>query len=297
MRDLAPMLARAFQGLDRRLSVLDVGCGISQVFEDLQRGGSQEWKKDGAAASAAAAASDSDTDADAAAVGGFEGEMIGLDYSPSVIAHLRATYPASKHPKLHWICADACHLLEDAPPAETKKKAKGKAAEDKAAAAAAADDDGASPAAGTGSGPPPLSAADRARFFRPSSFGLILDKATSDGMLCSDATALRTPLIYANVARLLAPGGLFVVASVNEPESGWFGEHVVSTLLAHSEEEEGSGGSQVRWDIEVHAPARYSDGEQGAPNVYVIRKTPLRAARTGAAQEQREGYSIKRFDY
>jgi spermidine synthase len=110
-------------------------------------------------------------------------------------------------------------------------------------------------------------------------------------MLCSDATALLTPLIYRNVARLLAPGGLFVISSVNEAESGWFGECVVSSLIEH-------GGEGVTWQIEVHSPSNYTDGEEGAPHVYIIRKSvqPPERAR-GSTQKQREPYTIKQTFY
>jgi len=78
---------------------------------------------------------------------------------------------------------------------------------------------------------------------------------------------------------------------VNEPESGWFSDHVVSTLVAH-------GGRHMRWDIEVHAPDTYSDGEEGAPFVYCIRKTERRVPRaTAHTEDEREAYTIKQFNY
>lgn len=287
--DLEPMLNKAFRGVDRSGAVLDIGCGLSTFFIDLQKGGAQDPQEANAVAAAAAAdaktagnkrKSSSSGSSSSARGPGFTGPCIGIDYSPSVIAHLQRTYPSAQHPQITWLCADACYLLEDPVAAPAKKK--GKQAKDQEDAAAAA-------SAAAGVAPPPLSAADRARMFAPGSYSLILDKATSDGMLCSDATARLTPLIYANVARLLAPGGLFVIASVNEPESGWFGEYVVSQLIEH-------GGDDTQWQIECHTPEEYKDGEEGAPNVYVIRKAVLKRARSSTI-DQREPYTIKHTIY
>jgi len=137
--------------------------------------------------------------------------------------------------------------------------------------------------------PPPLSRSEQS-LFTPESFSLIIDKATSDGMLCSDETALQTPLMYANVARLLAVNGVFIISSVNGPESGWFGEYVVSQLLEH-------GGPHC-WQIEVHSTQHYKDGEEGAPNVYLIRKYGRDESRTrSSTAQQRERYTIKQVWY
>jgi hypothetical protein len=83
---------------------------------------------------------------------------------------------------------------------------------------------------------------------------------------------------------------VFLVASVNEPEGGWFGEYVVSNLLEHSEES---------WHIEVHSPRVYNDGEEGAPNVYVIRKnvSPKQEMREATKEQRGERYTIKRVFY
>lgn len=218
--------------------------------------------------------------------------MVGLDYSPTVVAHMRSQHPPQKDEDVHWVCGDACHLL-DGDEAEEKQQQGNKRKKQRKSAGS----DSASSSSSSSSSPPPLSPSERA-LFTPESYCLILDKATSDGMLCSPETALLTPHIYANVARLLAPNGLFVVASVNEPESGWFAEYVLAQLLQH-------GGDEVQWNIEVHTPENYKDGEEGAPNVYLIRKHVAgvdarradgRSVRSSTAA-QRELYTIKQFSY
>lgn len=277
--DLAHILLPALRGVDRTKAVLDIGCGVSTFFEQLQapmKEGADESEDDEKEESG-------DGTADVGGAG-FTGECIGLDYSPTVVSHLRDRFPSSNHPHLHWICGDACHLLPDVDAAVEKPRGKAKKA--RKSAGASTDE------AASSSAPPPLTPAEQA-LFAPESFSLILDKATSDGMLCSDHTAVLTPLIYANVARLLAPNGLFVIASVNGPESGWFGEYVVSQLIEH--------GGDCQWQIEVHSPSSYTDGEEGAPNVYVIRKH-VNAASTGRAvrastASQREPYTIKHHTY
>lgn len=283
--DLERLLRKA--KVDTKAAALDVGCGMCNIFVDLQRApnnagaGAGPGEKAGAKrkASSAAAASSSSSSAAASAVApglGWTGRCIGLDYSPTVIAHMRQTYP---DPSVQWVCADACYLIDEP---ETANAGKGKGSKKQKSTAAAA----------APNAPPALSAADRA-LFTPGSFSLIFDKATSDGMLCSPQTAGLTSLLYATIARLLAPEGLYVLSSVNEPESAWFGELVVSSLIEH-------GGSDVCWQIEVHSPAQYKDGEEGAPHVYLIRKhivQPSRARVSTQQQSQREPYTIKHCMY
>lgn len=95
---------------------------------------------------------------------GFSGELVGIDYSPSVIKQMKQLYP-----KFTWVEGDA-H--------------------------------------------------DMRKHFANESFDLVIDKATSDGLLCSKKSAIKTPQIYAEVARILKPNGIFIIISVNDPEHG-----------------------------------------------------------------------------
>ena len=141
-------------------------------------------------------------------------------------------------------------------------------------------------------------------------YGLIIDKATSDGIMCAThITAAQTqqqqqpqpttslPIIhmYRMVGHCLAPGGTFICVSVQEPDSGWCHELMMAGLIEGAEgqaggaaegEERKEGGveggeaSGVRrwgWRVDVHSiggegDASYYDGEKEGPNVYVIQK-------------------------
>jgi hypothetical protein len=58
-------------------------------------------------------------------------------------------------------------------------------------------------------------------------------------------------------------------------------------------------GGDCQWQIEVHTPSNYKDGEDGAPNVYVIKKAVHAGGRAvrNATREQREPYTIKQMTY
>jgi SAM-dependent methyltransferase len=49
--------------------------------------------------------------------------------------------------------------------------------------------------------------------FRPKSFNVVLDKATMDAMMCSDIAASLVSDMFTEVARLLKPGGHYIVVS------------------------------------------------------------------------------------
>ncbi len=107
--------------------------------------------------------------------------------------------------------------------------------------------------------------------FQMETFDLILDKATSDGLCCTEESAARTPEMYKNVSRLLKPGGFFVIATVSEPESLWFSEYVVDSLIEAS--------SDYRFSVTVHHSDDYYDNEGESPFLYVIQKSirPIKA--------------------
>lgn len=182
--DLQHILLPAFEGIDRSGSVLDIGCGVSNFFDDLRKPLSTAQPK----STKAKKGKQEDATEEISGGAGFTGDFIGLDYSPTVIAHLRQQTPETAANKLHWVCGDACHLL---PEAEEQDAAASQSSRKKGKKSSSA-----SPSSSSSSAPPPLSPSVRA-LFRPESFALILDKATSDGMLCSDHTARLTPLIYA----------------------------------------------------------------------------------------------------
>ena len=146
-------------------------------------------------------------------------------------------------------------------------------------------------------------------------YGLIVDKATSDGIMCaSQATHTQQgallPIIamYRMVGHCLAPGGTFVCVSVQEPDSGWCRELMMAGLIEGAEGQsateerkdsgyvdESSGGRRWGWRVDVHSiggegEAEYYDGEKEGPNVYIIQKLTRerrsRAAKRAATSDQ-----------
>ena len=147
-------------------------------------------------------------------------------------------------------------------------------------------------------------------------YGLIVDKATSDGIMCSTPLSTHTAHgallavieMYRMVGHCLAPGGTFICVSVQEPDSGWCRELMLAGLIQGAEGQtaveeqkdggyvdEASGGRRWGWRVDVHSiggegEAEYYDGEKEGPNVYVIQKLPRerrsRAAKRASASEQ-----------
>ena len=147
-------------------------------------------------------------------------------------------------------------------------------------------------------------------------YGLIVDKATSDGIMCSTYLATPAPTtqlpvihMYRMVGHCLAPGGTFVCVSVQEPDSGWCKELMLAGLIEGAEGQAGaeerkegeqaaaesSGGRKWGWRVDVHSiggdgDAEYYDGEKEGPNVYIVQKLSRerrsRAAKRGPTSEQ-----------
>ena len=148
-------------------------------------------------------------------------------------------------------------------------------------------------------------------------YGLIVDKATSDGIMCASyiaqppaQPASRTPPVlemYRMVGHCLAPGGTFLCVSVQEPDSAWCRELMMAGLIDGAEgghgglggEERKDGGVEVArrwgWRVDVHSiggegDAEYYDGEKEGPNVYVIQKLSRerrsRAVKRAATNEE-----------
>ena len=113
-------------------------------------------------------------------------------------------------------------------------------------------------------------------------YGLIVDKATSDGMMCDEANMEGVGRMYEMVGWSLSPGGTFLLVSVQEPESGWFVDALVPGLM-------GGDGGRHCWYITVHSigEGQYYDGESEGPNVYVCVKGE-RERRSRAAKERGE---------
>ena len=184
----------------RSSPVLDLGCGLSSLFDEL-------------------------------IAAGFTGPFCGIDSSPSIIDRRRSLVPPAPSsspspsspapPSITFLSHDLFSFSPSSPP------------------------------------PPPL---------LPSHYGLIIDKATSDGMMCDDANSDGIERMYEMVGWALRPGGVLVVVSVQEPEGGWLEEMLVPGLVR-------GGGEACSWHVTVHEVGEggYHDGCEG-PNVFVCKK-------------------------
>lgn len=129
-------------------------------------------------------------------------------------------------------------------------------------------------------------------------YGLIVDKATSDGIMCSTHPPTTTTTtttttagqqygapasiidMYRMVGHCLSPGGTFVCVSVQEPDSGWCRELMLAGLIEGAEGTEGkeerkdgggqadaassasgSGGRRWGWRVDVHSIGGEGDAE------------------------------------
>ena len=117
-----------------------------------------------------------------------------------------------------------------------------------------------------------------ARAEEESRYGLIVDKATSDGMMCHDCNVDGIQRMYAMVGWALQPGGTFLLVSVQESDSAWCTELLLPSLM------EGDGHRHA-WHVAVHSihNTTYYDGEHEGPNVFVaikgVRERKDRAAK------------------
>ena len=122
-------------------------------------------------------------------------------------------------------------------------------------------------------------------------YGLIVDKATSDGMMCSDDNARGICSLYEMVGWSLRPGGVFLVVSVQEPTGGWCLELLLPSLVK-------GDGAWHSWSVTVHsiADSVYYDGQHDGPSVYVCvkngRERRPRAAKGGAGEDWTDLASI-----
>ena len=130
--------------------------------------------------------------------------------------------------------------------------------------------------------------------FEKDSFSLIIDKATSDGMLCSPETAAKTPLMYKAVAQLLKLTGVYIIASVHAPEEeAWLSDLLLPSLV--------QACPQNKWLIQVHTPLdQDAAGDMENPFVYVIRKHG-RFTRSASADDGKRGLedavAVQQFFY
>ena len=117
------------------------------------------------------------------------------------------------------------------------------------------------------------------------SFDAVLDKSTTDGLLCDTRNgASRVRRMYEAVGRTLRPSAVVAVVSWRDPQSdegvAWLVDLVWGGLRQAQEATTATAGpgasERWRWSLDVHSPV-LADGSSG-PHVYLLRRRVLRAS-------------------
>ncbi len=161
------------------------------------------------------------------------------------------------------------------------------------------------------------------------SIDFILDKATTDGLLCGNSSVdedgstrkKKTPrggksktkkgggkeeeglrnvkAMYSEVAKVLRPGGVIVMVTVNSPADDWFTDCVIGPLTASGTD----GDGQYRYTVSVNlSEDNLEEGEEvptgiGSPKVIIIRKSGRVLSRRGGDVGDGEGMAAVTIDY
>ena len=121
--------------------------------------------------------------------------------------------------------------------------------------------------------------------FPDESFDCVLDKATVDAMMAGKDTAACQAVVQAycaETARVLRPGGVFLLITHNDPEEE--GMSLVTEAVLPGLEMD-----RVRWSVDIHS---MEEGNGEMPHIYAIRKTLLPNTRAAARGEGNTGVSI-----
>ena len=86
--------------------------------------------------------------------------------------------------------------------------------------------------------------------FPDASFDAVIDKATLDSLLCGENSTVNTGKYVGTVARLLKPGGVFIIVSFGTPEN----------RLSYLEGDYG-------WQVTVHSIPKPTINTAGLPEV------------------------------
>ena len=136
-------------------------------------------------------------------------------------------------------------------------------------------------------------------------------------MMCGGSAAKQIGDYYKEMARLLRPGGVFVIITNNNTESDWFQDTVVPCLLvaksaptsddkkersrakraATTESDQAKSSTKLatssmsyKWRVTVHCSEVGPDGKEGCPSVFFIQKSgrqlPLRAGESPMTVEE-----------
>ncbi|CAF0742543.1 unnamed protein product [Rotaria sordida] len=99
------------------------------------------------------------------------------------------------------------------------------------------------------------------------SFGLIIDKATTDGILNNNEHLSRISTMYEHVSNFLSSHGLFIIITIKTiDDKEWFEDCLIPSLIR------GSQNQQTKFIIHFHRCMTYTDGTENGPNIFVIVK-------------------------
>ncbi|CAF1649251.1 unnamed protein product [Adineta ricciae] len=181
--DISDLLKSYLKSFHRQSPVLDIGCGLSNIFDEL-------------------------------ADNSFSGPFIGTDYSQIVISHCKKM---KKPSNFHYLKLDMMQKSKPSLPYQ--------------------------------------------------SFGLIIDKATTDGILCNQTNLSKIAHLYEHVSKLLASNGLFILITIKTvDDEQWFEDCLIPSLIRGSEHE------HTKFIIHFHRCMTYTDESENGPNVFVIVK-------------------------
>ncbi|CAF0760185.1 unnamed protein product [Rotaria sp. Silwood1] len=99
------------------------------------------------------------------------------------------------------------------------------------------------------------------------SFGLIIDKATTDGILNNNEHLSSISTMYEHASNVLLSNGLFIIITIKTiDDKEWFEDCLIPSLIR------GSQNQQTKFIIHFHRCMTYTDGTENGPNIFVIVK-------------------------
>jgi SAM-dependent methyltransferase len=180
--DISDILKSYIKQYHRHSPVLDIGCGLSKIFDELSKDN-------------------------------FTGPFVGIDYSSIVIEQCKRIQTKSQH----YLTIDMMHKLKPQLPFD--------------------------------------------------SYALIIDKGTTDGILCNRAHMKSISNMYEHACHLLSSNGIFVIITIKTvDDQDWF-EHCLVPALVRAKT-----SSQTKFIVHFHRCMSYTDGSDNGPNIFVIVK-------------------------
>lgn len=181
--DISDVLKTYLKKFHRNSPVLDIGCGLSKIFDEL----SNDY---------------------------FTGPFVGIDYSSVVINQCNKI---NKKKTYHYLTIDMMKKEKPSLPIN--------------------------------------------------SFGLIIDKGTTDGILCNKSHLSAISNMYEHVSNVLLSNGIFLIITIKTvDDTEWFEDCLIAALTR------GGENQQTKFIIHFHQCMTYTDGTENGPNIFVIVK-------------------------